>query len=205
MIRDESERDPTEDYIKNHITIPQLTGTSIWDREVNDQSYLMVSGYSIRHLTFKRDKFPAISGLVGIVAKHRGDRYCAGMWWTDIGHDICWKVNRYKGSAPRPKQYIAASWSWTSVAGLVKFPATGANPSFKAPEPLHSVKYLNYGLQYRGQDIYGQLNGGWLRLQAHDAPLVKSTHNVSKAYHYRVGGIEDMDRASINFDIRGHE
>ncbi|KAH7186380.1 hypothetical protein BKA60DRAFT_408900, partial [Fusarium oxysporum] len=147
--------------------------------------YLMVSGYSIRHLTFKTDRFSPISGLAGIVAKHRGDLYCAGMWWKDIGHAVCWKVDSYKGNALRPKPYIAPSWSWASVAGLVKFPATGANPSFKAPEPLHSVKYLNYGLQYRGQDIYGQLNGGWLRLQAPDAPLVKSTHNVSKGYHYR--------------------
>jgi len=82
--------------------------------------------YSRRHLTYPTDKLPALSALACEYATRTGDRYCAGMWESNLLESLAWSAP----SVPRPRHakstsgldprdsktqlnacYIAPSWS----------------------------------------------------------------------------------------------
>lgn len=88
---------------------------SIWWSLVND--------YSRRSLTKASDKLIAISGLVVFIRRHwsPGDlplRYMAGLWMEELIAGLLWYVDLGSHHA-RPAEYIAPSWSWASVDGIV--------------------------------------------------------------------------------------
>lgn len=140
--------------------------------------YRMIEEYSGRQLTFDSDKFPALSGLASIVASHSEGNYCAGIWWEDAAYAICWQAKKYC-SLKKPDGYIAPSWSWASIIGTITFPREGRNVNRsilcysiyygidgRGVTQLGSVTFQGYSLQYRGEDKFGQIASGWIKLKA---------------------------------------
>lgn len=72
--------------------------------------YLQVNDYMKRHLTFKKDHFPAISGLAREFARRTGYTYAAGIWVEDFQRGLLWK-----GAASKEYSTFAPSWSWASA------------------------------------------------------------------------------------------
>ncbi|KAF5638763.1 het domain protein [Fusarium tjaetaba] len=158
--------------------------------------YKMISDYSTRELSYESDRLPALSGLASFVARSRGAQYCAGMWWEDIGHVLCWRVDETDVRASR--EYIAPSWSWASLFGSVTFP--GWTTSYVHPAPMSSVKYLDVYLELKGHDFFGQLARGWLHLQAVTVRLIKPFRLNTGQLRCHIEGIDDMYEAWTVFD-----
>jgi hypothetical protein len=124
--------------------------------------YTMIERYSGRQLSFHFDRLPALSGLATLVANHRSGNYMAGIWWEDAVYGICWeRKGRY---FKKPDCYIAPSWSWASVLGPLDFPT----PSSSILElfPLNTVLFKDYDIRYRGCNHFGQVDSGWIRIEA---------------------------------------
>jgi hypothetical protein len=79
----------------------------------------IVEKYTRTLLTFDKDMFPAISGVVKSMQKHRTDRYLAGLWEASILDDLAWQAT--DSTVPRPKTWLAPTWSWASVASPVSY------------------------------------------------------------------------------------
>lgn len=79
----------------------------------------MVSEYAARSLTFSEDRLTAISGVAEEFRRvFQGDEYLAGMWKSWLATGLLWSVSD-SNVRPRPKQYLAPSWSWASVDGPI--------------------------------------------------------------------------------------
>ncbi|KAF2755862.1 HET-domain-containing protein [Pseudovirgaria hyperparasitica] len=83
--------------------------------------YSLVGRYSICHLTFEKDRLPAISGIA-----HRypspmdQDRLLAGLWVGDFPGALLWRYS-YEWSSegqgkdrPEMREDVSPSWSWSS-------------------------------------------------------------------------------------------
>lgn len=87
--------------------------------------------YSQRDMSFEGDKLVAVAGLASEFQKlSDGDTYVAGLWGRRVTDWLSWMVDpspeadRVKGRQtlrPRPSKYIAPSWSWASVNGVLSF------------------------------------------------------------------------------------
>jgi hypothetical protein len=84
----------------------------------------LIQAYVHCQATYKTDVFPAISGLVRIMAAELDDTYIAGLWkkylprgllWTNYNPSDDWDSLLSRLSPAPSKQYIAPSWSWASI------------------------------------------------------------------------------------------
>jgi hypothetical protein len=141
----------------------------------------LVQNYSRRLVTKPDDRLPALAGLARILADRTGDRYLAGLWYSHIEEDLCWRVyareemkigGRNYGSGPetlikrygrtlsavgRPAKYRAPSWSWASVDASVLFMQLNFD---------HIVVMFEGGyVEPVGKDMYGQLKAAWIQLK----------------------------------------
>ncbi|KAF9770175.1 hypothetical protein IL306_012303 [Fusarium sp. DS 682] len=175
--------------------------------------YDMIYDYSSRSLSFDTDRLPALPGLASYIAKFLGVHYCAGLWWEDISHVLCWYVSRGilndEDGARAPSGYIAPSWSWASITGRVEIIHNpGAN--LAEPKPLISARYLDYHLEAKGPDIFGQLARGYILLQAITVQVVRAPGyglevDDWRIGDWRVGNLVSTHSVDVKFDIADTE
>jgi hypothetical protein len=93
------------------------------------QWFHLIEDYSLRDLTFTKDKLVAISGIAKLYSKEyslmynegRHDQthyYLAGIWRQKIEQQQMWVVSD-KHCKPRNEGLHAPSWSWAGVDGMV--------------------------------------------------------------------------------------
>lgn len=100
---------------------------SYWEMSWSD----VVINYSQRKMTYEEDKLVALAALA---AEHQrlsdGDEYVAGLWGRDLARWLSWivdpspsadRINGVQTLQPRPSTYVAPSWSWASVHGVVSY------------------------------------------------------------------------------------
>jgi hypothetical protein len=73
----------------------------------------IVNDFTSRHITFSKDKFPAISAMARHFARETGQKYKAGLWSNDMHRGLLW--SSMAPGATKADQYLAPSWSWASV------------------------------------------------------------------------------------------
>jgi len=90
-----------------------LIGHTLEDRNI-DLWCTIVSIYTSRNLTFRRDKFSAIAGIAKMFEDQglKKGRYLAGLWEDSIYEHLLWYSRR---SASTRAFDLSPSWSWASV------------------------------------------------------------------------------------------
>ncbi|KAH8654707.1 heterokaryon incompatibility protein-domain-containing protein, partial [Ilyonectria robusta] len=89
------------------------------EKDIQPEWRSTVEHYTRTELTYRKDIFPAISGVVKNMKRYRSDRYLAGVWESSVVEDLAWlAVDRAKA---RPKEWNAPTWSWASVAVPVSY------------------------------------------------------------------------------------
>jgi hypothetical protein len=128
--------------------------------------------FMCRSLTKDFDALPALSGLARVFQHVLNDEYCAGLWKKDILSTLMWNRSpRYPADLStrfdlaRPSDYLAPSWSWTSILGK----QSSMSNSWQTREALqvsaHSVtKIVSLRTFQKGEDPFGQVTGGELVL-----------------------------------------
>jgi hypothetical protein len=72
--------------------------------------YDVVSMYSSRKLTFSKDKFPVLAGVVAHVQQHTRDVFIAGLWKGYFLRHLLWRTSvdiYHKESSPGEHQPVA--------------------------------------------------------------------------------------------------
>ncbi|TVY25481.1 hypothetical protein LHYA1_G005729 [Lachnellula hyalina] len=150
-----------QDDLKIHDGAPECDPLQIWYRVVID--------LCSRDITFEEDCLPAISGLAKEVKRHTGYEYRAGIWTQDFHNGLLWSV---QDGGLYPSTYVAPSWSWAAIkCGNQVRPAcvaptspvfTGLDESSLTP----IAKILQINLVYLGEDEFGPIKSGELRINA---------------------------------------
>ncbi|KAH7174175.1 heterokaryon incompatibility protein-domain-containing protein [Fusarium flagelliforme] len=136
----------------------------------------LVQNYSSMKLTFKKDTFPAISGLARFFAEHLEDEYLAGIWKKDIYISLFWhstppqhlerqsfcaSINRISS---RP--YIAPSWSWAAEKHYSEFGTYGFHPVQSKYHSTSECHVIDAGCIVEGLDPFGVVQSGYLVLSS---------------------------------------
>lgn len=94
------------------------------DEYIRREWHRLVGSYVHRQSTKSTDRFPAIAGLVKLVAEATKWTYVAGLWKDSLLEELLWYIP-YPHSCPNgeellerldvgsPDTYIGPSWSWT--------------------------------------------------------------------------------------------
>lgn len=72
--------------------------------------------YTRRSLICAEDKLSAISGMASLIARGQTSEYLAGLWRSDLTHDLFWYPT---GQTIDIREYRASSWSWGSLDGPI--------------------------------------------------------------------------------------
>ncbi|KAI1081927.1 heterokaryon incompatibility protein-domain-containing protein [Whalleya microplaca] len=94
---------------------PPLTIKTLSHDNASQYWWKLIEHYSHSNLTFPDDKLTALSGIASIYHETIQSEYLAGLWKTNLPHDLLWVVDL----GARPKDYRAPSWSWASIDGPI--------------------------------------------------------------------------------------
>lgn len=95
-----------------HSTLELVNVSSMWTS--------LVTTYSRRQLTYTIDRIFAISGIAERMDSLISDRYCAGLWRSQMPKHLTWYTVPRDIRRP-PAQYQGPSWSWVSINSKVEF------------------------------------------------------------------------------------
>lgn len=123
--------------------------------------------YSSCDLTYQSDKLVAIGGLARWAHSWHGDQYFAGLWEESLLFQLHWNVVDCKQAngqpSKRPDQYVAPSWSWASVIGVIDSPmylALGRDINI-----VHLAQVVEAKVQKAGVTAFGPISGGTLSVK----------------------------------------
>lgn len=155
----------------------------------------VVSQFSQRQLTNSADRLPALSGLADEVQRATGSMYVAGMWKDELVTCLAWdcqdiynrdgEYGNYPGGIPsgnfasswdkswpdniRQTKFVAPSWSWASVKGVISFPVEPYQGSSIVRE-IASIQNVQVWPEH-ATDPMGSLVGGLLTVRTLFMPV----------------------------------
>ncbi|TVY76001.1 hypothetical protein LSUE1_G003927 [Lachnellula suecica] len=137
---------------------------------------LVITAYTRLNLTFRRDMYPALSGLartVSLKATETGNplgSYCAGLWGNYLHTCLFWKPEKVVQHSDMTN---GPSWSWSTVEGIVRWDIMAARDML-ADEKF---RLLEVNCMPKGLDPFGELlEGSNIVVSANIVPAVELEH-----------------------------
>jgi hypothetical protein len=129
--------------------------------------YHLLEDYSSRQLTKPSDKLPALSGLAWVLGARIKGEYVAGLWSNALIEGLAWsRLGGYSNPmTTAPRAYRAPSWSWASCDGIAASGARSLN------EWTDIATVLDYRVEPKSANPYGEVADGWIRLRAPLLPV----------------------------------
>jgi hypothetical protein len=117
--------------------------------------HIVVEEYSIRELTFGKDKLPALQGIAKRLQSERRCAYYAGLWEDTLCYDLLWGSElRKRGRSP---EYRAPSWSWASAQGYIRWPPLSLMANHQVEVVIVMVETIPAGNDPLGEIASGKL------------------------------------------------
>ncbi|KAI1253680.1 hypothetical protein MGN70_004072 [Eutypa lata] len=169
----------------------------------------VIPEYSTRSLTYKKDCFPALSGIAQYFASLLSDEYVAGLWREELHRGLFWCCvgTGKKWDAlldqlgDESTAYLAPSWSWASRGGYKGFDIRWF---YMHEEKYHKVrkeyKSIEINIDTVGADSFGQLKAVSLQIMTKVIPLPGDMEREDNGWDSRVVGDQDMSLASTKPD-----
>lgn len=160
-------RERFDERRSEYLPLPKLT--SLMQKTAQDfdltRFYFAVEEYSRRHLSFRKDTLPGLSGLANRLYQHHPDDYLAGLWRRQLFRGLCWEKEDeppcpgYEEHPLLLSEYVAPSWSWASVSTRVRI--VGIYTTFKPAADILSGRTT-----LLGSDPFGQVSAGEIKMRA---------------------------------------
>lgn len=150
--RMDSSNHPSREDIESYM--PRTDSNTRWRN--------LVSEYSERTLRFATDVLPAISGFAQVwqTRQEQPVRYLAGLWEDDLQRGVLWKTGGSE-ETPRPKGYLAPTWSWASIRRPVEWFSTNHTAIYHAETIEASCECVE------SDNGFGQVKAGFLKVRGH--------------------------------------
>ncbi len=129
-----------------------------------EQWFRIVETYTTMGITFDKDRFPALSGIVHRLQSDELGEYVAGLWRSHLPYFLLWThSSTWAYPYARPTTYVAPTWSWASIFG----PVTWSHVRGREHEDdeCTPVEILDTSVTMKGLDPRGELTDGFLRLR----------------------------------------
>jgi hypothetical protein len=166
----------------------------------------VVRDYSRRQMSKEYDRLVAISAIAADLGQTISSNfgvnkaeYAAGLWVSDLPRLLFWHTTD-PAVKPRPKEYLAPTWSWASVKSEVYFP-TRADVHLK-------LQVLSVRVDLKSTTLrYGQVTGGELVVRGRLKSAIwipgKSYRTYSTLEDPTVDALKAKRLASVKLDAEG--
>ncbi|KAK5160992.1 hypothetical protein LTS14_000786 [Recurvomyces mirabilis] len=168
IVEQDSEARWTNSFVPQHASAEDLEVRLAWDWTD------LIETYSALSITYPKDRLPAIAGIAAATRVRRQasgippGRYLAGLWESTFMHDLLWQVDpplvrnsrgqRYASPLPRPKDYIAPSWSWLSIL----------DPIYHMRAIAEVIcQLMSVEVAYQNNNVAGTIESGYVRLRGY--------------------------------------
>lgn len=165
--------------------------------------HMTAEQYSMRKLTYAKDKLPALMGLAQRFHRLNGTTYMAGLWKENLLVDLAWRRQPKGVFRPAP-QYLAPTFSWVSVFTAVDYqPVRHLYPGKRR----YSTEVTTARCNLEGVSIFGQITAGSVTLRGPTiwATLRCATPLEAQTYVLIINGVAHRPRigktASCEFSI----
>ncbi|RTE83068.1 hypothetical protein BHE90_002400 [Fusarium euwallaceae] len=180
----------------------ELFSNGLSDRLKAAQLWMfLVQDYTSRQLTYRKDTFPALSGIAKIFAKSLKDEYVAGLWKKDILRQLIWTITQEElqsqstlpfqslagllGHLSDPKICHGPSWSWASRSLAVEYNSdTDAALTFR-----HEVEEISAHAKVEGPNLFGAVSGGTVKVRTRARGLDFSKARPYDENKFKLGGV----------------
>ncbi|PQE10453.1 hypothetical protein CJF30_00010436 [Rutstroemia sp. NJR-2017a BBW] len=127
--------------------------------------YAWISDFSLKKLTYRTDRLPAVSGLAKLISRTTKHEYRAGHWYNneDFWKKISWtvsdlpKFDELLQDLTTSERYSAPSWSWASRSQRVTWkdilPGQGTAVQYKS-------EIIDCQVVLKGEDSTGAVKEG---------------------------------------------
>jgi len=174
-----------------------LTSTVSEDKFSNWQK--RVTSYMGKHITFERDRIPALAGLAAQMQDAGAGQYLAGLWRENLPMDLLWEGWTLR----RPVPLRAPTWCWTSTEGAGSYGSIGYIPMGRAKSNYVTrvrAKVLEVQWEPTNQLINSEIKGGALSLAA---PIIEvdarlSAEDTQHNYEMRYKGLRRPWTSDLN-------
>jgi hypothetical protein len=136
------------------------------------QWYNTVNLYSLRNLTFEKDRLPALSGIARTLQRVTEFSYKAGIWLEDMHTGLLWSQQGTGKRRVTLDENVIPSWTWTGIVfGSPQYylydEHSGWYSHSHRTEAMLAEKatILEVSIETAEGDIYGQVTKGVLTIQ----------------------------------------
>lgn len=161
----------------------------------------LVQDYTSRQLTYRKDTFPALSGIAKIFAKSLKDEYAAGLWKKNILRQLIWTITQEEllsqstlpfqslagllGHLSDPRNCYGPSWSWASRSLAVEYNSdTDAASTFR-----DEIEEISVHTKVEGPNPFGTVSGGTVRIRTRARSLDFSKARPYDEAKFKLDGI----------------
>ncbi|KAG4427724.1 hypothetical protein IFR05_016792 [Cadophora sp. M221] len=148
----------------------------------------LIESYSVRKLTFEGDRLPAVSGVAGALERRMGGVYLAGLWMDYLVMGLCWSRDYISENMEVPLStpggYVAPSWSWASVNGVVGFVYRNEDPDEAFVE---EVRVVDVDVEVKGLNRFGEVSSGFLVLRGEVVRMRLNCGDPRNCWTFTVG------------------
>lgn len=140
----------------------------------------IVTPYSIRDLTFSKDRLFALSAITTAVSERLHDDFLAGVWRKQLHRDLCW-YRQYPFITPcETNNDTAPSWSWASVSPGVPL---GWNVPIKTLRLDSTCQIIEADCTPASQiNPFGSVSAGHITLEGLFLPATATAHPITAGW-----------------------
>ncbi len=175
-----------------------------------DAWFQLVRDYTFRGITYSKDKFPAISGVMTVLQRMTGDKSYAGLWKRNFLKWLLWIPRLDFAPFQRPATWTAPSWSFMSGEGPVDYGlgdlSMGMNDSLRE----FCATLEECSVTPKGLNPLGELQAGFARISGPITTITGISQDAAtRKLPYRSCRIQMRDQsyhdARVLFDVETYE
>ncbi|KAF9871987.1 hypothetical protein CkaCkLH20_10619 [Colletotrichum karsti] len=126
--------------------------------EVYDFWTEFISIYVKTHLTFEKDRFPAMIGIAKIVGEILNDNFIAGFWEGDLVRSLVWQMDRVASVSPFLTAILSTAALISQVAAQELQPPPKIEPLFNTTVHIDPKQYGPIEVPGGFQIVFNVLN-----------------------------------------------
>ncbi|CAN9146126.1 unnamed protein product [Alternaria alternata] len=173
-----------------------------------DAWFQLVRDYTSRGITYSKDKFPAISGVMTVLRRMTDDMSYAGLWKRNFLKWLLWIPKHDLAPFKRPDNWVAPSWSFISGDGPVDYSLGALSYNMNASLREFCATLEECSVTPKGLNPLGELTAGFARITGSVVALTQISQN-SEQHTYFSCSVQIRDRkahpARVLFDVDTHE
>jgi hypothetical protein len=170
--------------------------------------FQLVRDYTSRGITYSKDKFPAISGIMTVLRRMTDDMSYAGLWKRNFLKWLLWIPKHDIAPFKRPDKWIAPSWSFMSGDGPVDYSLGALSSNMNASLREFCATLEECSVTPKGLNPLGELTAGFARITGTVVALDQISRN-SEQHTYFSCSVQMRDRkahpARVLFDVDTYE